>query len=43
MRGNNDVVGKRQDSDHEMLQSLPERDFLDLPGGVLAVDSGHKG
>jgi putative phosphoesterase len=42
VRGNNDAVGKWPDSDHEMLRSLPERDFLDLPGGVLAVDHGHK-
>ena len=42
VRGNNDIAAKWPVSEHDILRHLPERDFLDLPGGLLAVDHGHK-
>lgn len=40
--GNNDVPGKWPVSDHEVLNQLPDQHVIDLPGGRLCVEHGHR-
>ena len=42
VRGNNDVPAKWPESDRDLLDRLPERLDLDLPGGRLVVVHGHR-
>jgi putative phosphoesterase len=42
VRGNNDLPGKWPPADHACLAGLPEQAELDLPGGRLAVEHGHR-
>ena len=42
VRGNNDVREKWQESDWELLESLPWEARLALPGGELVVVHGHR-
>lgn len=40
--GNNDVKAKWPVSDHTVLSQLPEQHQLQLPGGMLSVEHGHR-
>ena len=40
--GNNDTEAKWPTSDHAALVDLPANIQVDLPGGVLAVEHGHR-
>ena len=40
--GNNDVPGKWPTVDRCVLADLPQQLKIDLPGGVLAVEHGHR-
>lgn len=40
--GNNDVAAKWPTSEHEILRTLPPVASLELPGGRLAVEHGHR-
>jgi hypothetical protein len=40
--GNNDVPAKWPGPDRGVLATLPEQALLELPGGLLAVDHGHR-
>jgi hypothetical protein len=42
VRGNNDVPAKWRTGGREMLEKLPMQESLSLPGGVLAVEHGHR-
>lgn len=42
VRGNNDVRGKWPRSAHHVLDRLPEQQILDLPGGRLSIEHGHR-
>jgi putative phosphoesterase len=42
VRGNNDVAHKWQDNRRAALAGLPEQQLVDLPGGRLAVEHGHR-
>jgi len=42
VRGNNDLPGQWPAADRERLGGLAERDGLELPGGLLAVEHGHQ-
>jgi putative phosphoesterase len=42
VRGNNDVAPKWPARDHAVLSELPACAWLELPGGLLAVDHGHR-
>lgn len=43
VRGNNDIPAKWPELDRDLLDRLPERLDLDLPGGRLVVVHGHRG
>lgn len=40
--GNNDIPDKWPPRDHALLATLPEQLSVDLPGGVLSVEHGHR-
>jgi hypothetical protein len=40
--GNNDTMAKWAAAGHDVLGSLPETSGIRLPGGVLAVEHGHR-
>jgi hypothetical protein len=40
--GNNDTAAKWPANDHHELESLPERALVDLPGGRIAIEHGHR-
>lgn len=40
--GNNDVAAKWPADQHRVLHALPEQARIELPGGVLAMEHGHK-
>jgi putative phosphoesterase len=40
--GNNDVAAKWPALHHDTLHALPEQAHIALPGGVLAVEHGHR-
>ena len=40
--GNNDIPEKWPLGDQALLAALPERLSIDLPGGVLSVEHGHR-
>jgi len=42
VRGNNDVPAKWLPDDHSLLQNLPLDRVIDLPGGQLYVEHGHR-
>ena len=42
VRGNNDVAHQWQDHRRAVLAGLPEQQLVDLPGGRLAVEHGHR-
>jgi len=42
VRGNNDLPGKWPADQHACLAALPEQLQVPLPGGVLAVEHGHR-
>ncbi len=42
VRGNNDEPEKWPAVDRPFLETLPEQGYLNLPGGLLAVDHGHR-
>ncbi len=42
VKGNNDVPAKWPRSARRLLEALPEQQSVDLPGGVLAVEHGHR-
>lgn len=42
VRGNNDVPAKWPVGEQDALQSLPDRITLELPGGRLVVEHGHR-
>jgi uncharacterized protein len=42
VRGNNDLPDKWPSQDRERLSALPLRDTLELPGGLLVVEHGHR-
>ena len=42
VRGNNDLAAKWPPADQAAVQALPEHAFVDLPGGRLAVEHGHR-
>jgi putative phosphoesterase len=42
VRGNNDLPSKWPADHRPLLDTLPERTVLTLPGGLLAVDHGHR-
>lgn len=42
VRGNNDIPAKWPRSDLEVLDALPDKRLLELPGGLLAVVHGHR-
>jgi len=42
IRGNNDLAAKWPPEDHDVLFSLPDQSVVELPGGLLAVEHGHR-
>ncbi|MCK5923482.1 MAG: metallophosphoesterase family protein, partial [Methylococcales bacterium] len=40
--GNNDVPKKWSVDEHHVLSGLPESLQIELPGGVLAIEHGHR-
>jgi len=40
--GNNDVAAKWPQQQHTLLGQLPEQVRIELPGGILAVEHGHR-
>ncbi len=40
--GNNDVPEKWPVDEHDTLMAIPEQCAVDLPGGTLAVEHGHR-
>ena len=42
VRGNNDLPSKWPATDQLLLADLPDMAFVELPGGLLAVDHGHR-
>jgi len=42
VRGNNDTPQKWPVSHHEVLETMPDRGFVALPGGLLVVLHGHR-
>ncbi len=42
VRGNNDTPGQWPDGTEALLETLPEQACLQLPGGLLVVEHGHR-
>lgn len=42
VRGNNDTPGQWPEGTEALLDTLPERAYLQLPGGLLVVEHGHR-
>lgn len=42
VRGNNDTPGQWPEGTEALLDTLPEQAYLDLPGGRLVVEHGHR-
>ena len=40
--GNNDVAAKWPQHQHRLLGLLPVQAHIELPGGILAVEHGHR-
>ena len=42
VRGNNDTPGQWPEGTETLLDTLPEQAYLNLPGGLLVVEHGHR-
>lgn len=42
VRGNNDVYRKWPPEEHRLLERIPERARVELPGGLLVVEHSHR-